>query len=218
MIKNIILIFFSILILLFSATEFGLMFISIPTILLLSYNLADLSLNIVKKKSQIKINKNFELIMLIGLVPLILVIRDFEYTIGGYNLFWKLSFLSLIFNVIFILTLNLKYNFDNKKKFENLVSISIFWFFLIPSFGVLVNKHFELGVKKTEIKYIKNKDFTEPTEFGNKNYSIYIKTKFGDKERLSITKELYDSEFENVQLTLKKGILGYEYVTKIEGK
>ena len=39
---------------------------------------------------------------------------------------------------------------------------------------------------------------------GNRNYNIYIKTKFGNKERIEITKELYESEYENVELTLKK--------------
>lgn len=218
MIKNLILIFLSILILSFSITEFGLMFISIPTFLLLSYNLSDLLLNIFKKKLVKKTGKNFELIMLIGVIALIFVIRDFEYTIGGYNLFWKLSFLSLIFNVIFISTLNLKYNFENKKKFENIVSISIFWFFIIPSLGMLLNKYVDLKLQRTEIKYIKSKEITKNTRSGDLEYRIYIKTKFDDKERLEITQELYDSEYENVQLTLKRGILGYEYVTKIEGK
>ncbi|MCB6089692.1 hypothetical protein [Flavobacterium psychrophilum] len=156
--------------------------------------------------------------MLIGLIPFIFVIRDFEFTIGGYNLFWKLSFLSLIFNLIFVLLLNAKYSFENKKKFENLISINMFWFFIIPSLGMLLNKNVTLGIENKEIKYIKSKEISKNTRGGGFSYMIFIKTKFDEKERLQITKKLYESEYENVELTLKKGILGYEYVTKIEGK
>ena len=98
MYKNIALIFISFFFLISSITEFGNMFLSIPSFLILSYNLSDLSLKIVnKKETKYKKSKNFELISLVGVIPTLFVIRDFEQTLGGYILFWKLAFFSLIF-------------------------------------------------------------------------------------------------------------------------
>ena len=218
MIKNLLLIFISILVLSFSLKEFAMMFISIPTFMIMSYNVSDSILNTTKSNGDKKLIKNFELIMLIGVVSLIFFVRDFEYTIGGYRMFWELSFLSILFCGTFIYLLRINYNLNHTSKFNNLLSICIFWFFIVPSSGMFLNKFVGINQEIKEIKLIKSKEIIKSTRGNRLNYYIYVKTEFDDEERLEITKELYESKTKNVELSLKKGILGYNYVTKINGK
>lgn len=217
MYKNLILIFISIFILYFSIEDFGCMFLSIPTFLVLSYNLSDLSLKIVKKKqkNQTK-DKNIEFISMIGVGSIFFVFRDFEQTIGGYELFWKLSFFSLFISLPCVLILSRFYNLYNEKKFYNILSVCICFFLLIPNIGVFMNKHISTGKeKKQEIginyKYINAKSRGD-------SYEIFIKTEYDKNERLDIKKEFYEMICDDqiIVLTLRKGIFGYNYVKKIE--
>lgn len=218
MYKNIILILILIFILYFSTEDFGYMFLSIPTFLILSYNLSDLFLKIVNKRdNKSKKEKNLELISLIGVLSIFFVLRDFEQTIGGYELFWKLAFFSLIISVFCILILSRFYNFNNEKRFYNILSISICIFLLIPNIGIFINRHIsnEKEIKQElEINY----KYINPGSRGSDSYEIFIKTDFDKNERLDIKKEFYESINNNqiVVLTLSKGILGYNYVKKIE--
>jgi hypothetical protein len=218
MYKNIILILISIFILYFSIEDFGYMFLSIPTFLILSYNLSDLFLNIVNsKEKENKKDKNFEFVSMIGVVSILFVIRDFEQTIGGYILFWKLSYLSLTFSILCVYILNSFYNFRNEKRFYNILSISICFFLLIPNIGIFINKHISIEKeRKQEIEI--NYKYINPQSRGSDTYDIYIKTDYDKNERLDIKKEFYESISNNqiVVLTLRKGILGYNYVKKIE--
>ena len=215
MYKNIALIFISFFFLISSITEFGNMFLSIPSFLILSYNLSDLSLKIVnKKETKYKKSKNFELIFLIGVISTLFVIRDFEQTLGGYVLFWKLAFFSLLFSICCVLILNHYFNF----KYENysIFGISICFFLLVPNMGVFINKNFKTEILKQHIQ-INYKKMTERSRGGD-SYNIFIHTEFDKNERLDVSKEFYDSISNNqkVILTLTKGILGYNYVQKIE--
>ena len=154
--------------------------------------------------------------MFLGIIPLMFVLKDLEFTIGGYNLFWKLSFLSILFSLSVLLILNKKYNLLNEKKFDNLMSFTICFFFLIPALGIFLNTYFTNGVVYKQSYFIKQKAINESAK-GSKTYIIYIKTKYDDEERLEITKDLYKSDYQNVELTLKKGLIGYYYVNQIEG-
>ncbi|MGG5208353.1 hypothetical protein ACQWU4_05345 [Chryseobacterium sp. MIQD13] len=53
---------------------------------------------------------------------------------------------------------------------------------------------------------------------GSKTYVIFIRTEYDKNERLSISQEFYESISNNqlIELTLAKGILGYDYVDKIK--
>lgn len=218
MYKNLLLIFISIFILCFSIEDFGYMFLSIPTFLILSYNLSDLFLKIVNKKERkIKKDKNLEFISLIGVVSTLFVIRDFERTIGGYVLFWRLSYLSLIFSILCVFVLNCFYNFQNEKRCYNILSISICFFLLIPNIGVFINKHISTEKETIQEMGINYKKIN-PHSRGNDSYEIFFRTKYDENERLDIKKEFYESITDNqiVALTLTKGILGYDYVKSIE--
>ena len=194
------------------------MFLSIPTFLILSYNISDLFLKIVnKKEKKNKKDKNFEFISMIGVVSVLFVIRDFEQTIGGYILFWKLSYLSLIFSILCVFILNSFYNFRNEKRFYNILSISICFFLLIPNIGIFINKHISTEkerIQEIEINYKK----INPQARGNDSYEIFFRPEYDKNERLDIKKEFYESITDNqiVALTLTKGILGYNYVKNIE--
>jgi hypothetical protein len=217
MYKNIALIFISFFFLISSIKEFGNMFLSIPSFLMLSYNLSDLSLKLIsKKKTNHKKSKNFELISLIGVISIFFVIRDFEQTLGGYILFWKLAFFSLLFSICCAIILNHYYSFNNEKKFYNILGISICFFLLVPNICIFINKNFNTEVSKQPIQ-INYKKITKTSRGGN-TYNIYIHTEFDKNERLDISEEFYDSISNNqkVVLTLTKGVLGYNYVQKIE--
>jgi len=218
MYKNIIIILISIFILYFSIEDFGYMFLSIPTFLMLSYNFSDLFLKIVNKKDDKNTKeKNLEFISMIGVGSFFFVLKDFEQTIGGYELFWKLSFFSLLISVFCVLILSRFYTFKNEKKFYNTLSISICFFLLIPNIGIFINKYISIEkARKQEIEI--NYKYINPNSKGSDSYEIFIKTDFDDNERLDIKKEFYESISDNqiVVLTLKKGILGYDYVEKIE--
>ena len=150
MYKNVVLIFISIFFLISSIKEFGNIFLSIPSFLTLSYNLSDLSLKLInKKETNQKKSKNFELISLIGVISTLFVIRDFEQTLGGYILFWKLAFFSLLFSVCCVLILNYYYNL--KEENYNIFGISICFFLLVPNVGVFINKNFNNEVVKQHL-------------------------------------------------------------------
>jgi len=193
------------------------MFLSIPSFLMLSYNLSDLSLKLIsKKKTSHKKSKNFELISLIGVISTLFVIRDFEQTLGGYILFWKLPFFSLLFSICCVLILNHFYTFKDEKREYSVFGISICFFLLVPNVGIFMNKNlFDEEVKQSiQINY---KNLTKSSRGGN-SYNIFIQTQFDKNERLDISEEFYDSISNNqkVILTLTKGVLGYNYVQKIE--
>jgi len=220
MVKNLVAIFISILILLFSVKDFGYMFVSLPIFVLLSYKLSNLILTFSSKKSDKGKTKNFEWIFLIPLFIILIFGRYFENTIGGYELFWKSAFVSVIFSSSTVYILSLYYNFSNDKpKINNVLSLSMFFLLLIPSLGVFINYRFtSLDDRKEKIE-INYKDFVNNTKGRGKTYYIYIKTEFDNNERLTVSREFYDEISninQNVELTLSKGVLGYDYVKKIE--
>lgn len=216
--RSIILITISAFILFFSIQDFGFMFLSIPIFLTLSYNLSDFSLRILsKKRNTIKKNKNIEFLSFVGIISSLFTLRDFEQTIGGYNLFWKLAFLSLIFSLICISILNKHINFDNEKRFYNILSVCICFFLLLPNLGIFINKYVSL---ETENKQITTINYKQESHSRSTSYSIFIRTEFDKNERLDVNKDFFNSITNNqiIALTLKKGILGYNYVSKIEKK
>ncbi len=218
MLKNIAVILISILILFFSVKEFGYMFISLPVFVLLSYNLSNLILRFRNKKSNKIKDKNFEWIFLIPLFIFLIFGRYFENTIGGYELFWKSAFASLIFSGLTVYILSFYYNFNNDKpKRNNILSLSIFFLLLIPSLSIFINYRFPISEDKKERIEI-NKKYINNGSKGGKSYEIFIKTKFDQNERLSIDKEFYERISDNqlIELTLAKGILGYDYVDDIK--
>ncbi|EOG6905665.1 hypothetical protein ACLH3R_002289 [Flavobacterium psychrophilum] len=169
------------------------------------------------KEKENKKEKNFEFISMIGVVSILFVIRDFEQTIGGYILFWKLSYLSLTFSILCVFILNSFYNFRNEKRFYNILSISICFFLLIPNIGIFINKH--ISTEKERIQEIKiNYKKINPQARGNDSYEIFLLTEYDKNERLDIKKEFYETITDDqiVALTLSKGILGYNYVKNIK--
>ena len=217
--KNIVAILISILILFFSVKDFGFIFISLPIFVFLSYNLSNLILQFSSKKLDKRKTKNFEWIFLIPLFIILIFGRYFENTIGGYELFWKSAFASLIFSSSAVYILSLYYNFSNDKpKINNVLSLSIFFLLLIPSLSIYINYRFSISPDRKEVIEINEKYINNGSK-GGKSYEIFIKTRFDTNERLEISREFYDEISninQNVELTLSKGVLGYDYVKKIE--
>ena len=221
MTKNIIIIVLCSIVLSFTINEFGYLFMSIPLFNVLAYNLCDLILKITHKNHQPKreLNKNFQSIFLIGLIPVFLSFKDFEDTIGGYNLFWKLVFLSLIFTVLFTVILSRYFNFNNDFRFYNILAICICFFLFIPNLGILINTHISNETERKETIIINYKTETKKTK-GGYNYFLFIKTQYDSNERLDVKKELYNAikDDNEIVLTLRKGILDYDYITKFDVK
>lgn len=217
--KNIVAILISIVILFFSVKDFGFIFISLPIFVFLSYNLSNLILQFSSKKLDKRKTKNFEWIFLIPLFIILIFGRYFENTIGGYELFWKSAFASLIFSSSTVYILSLYYSFSNDKpKINNVLSLSIFFLLLIPSLSIYINYRFSISHDRKEIVEINEKYINNGSK-GGKSYEIFIKTRFDTNERLEISREFYDEISninQNVELTLSKGVLGYDYVKKIE--
>lgn len=217
--KNIVAILISIVILFFSVKDFRFIFISLPIFVLLSYNLSNLILQFSSKKLDKRKTKNFEWIFLIPLFIILIFGRYFENTIGGYELFWKSAFASLIFSSSAVYILSLYYNFSNDKpKINNVLSLSIFFLLLIPSLSIYINYRFSISPDRKEVIEINEKYINNGSK-GGKSYEIFIKTRFDTNERLEISREFYDEISninQNVELTLSKGVLGYDYVKKIE--
>lgn len=217
--KNIVAILISIVILFFSVKDFRFIFISLPIFVLLSYNLSNLILQFSSKKLYKRKTKNFEWIFLIPLFIILIFGRYFENTIGGYELFWKAAFASLIFSSSAVYILSLYYNFSNDKpKINNVLSLSIFFLLLIPSLSIYINYRFSISPDRKEVIEINEKYINNGSK-GGKSYEIFIKTRFDTNERLEISREFYDEISninQNVELTLSKGVLGYDYVKKIE--
>jgi hypothetical protein len=217
--KNIVAILISIVIVFFSVKDFGFIFISLPIFVLLSYNLSNLILQFSSKKLNKRKTKNFEWIFLIPLFIILIFGRYFENTVGGYELFWKSAFASLIFSSSTVYILSLYYNFSNDKpKINNVLSLSIFFLLLMPSLSIYINYRFSISPDRKEIVEINEKYINNGSK-GGKSYEIFIKTRFDTNERLEISREFYDEISninQNVELTLSKGVLGYDYVKKIE--
>ncbi|KNB61439.1 hypothetical protein [Chryseobacterium sp. Hurlbut01] len=217
--KNIVAILISIVIVFFLVKDFGFIFISLPIFVLLSYNLSNLILQFSSKKLNKRKTKNFEWIFLIPLFIILIFGRYFENTVGGYELFWKSAFASLIFSSSTVYILSLYYNFSNDKpKINNVLSLSIFFLLLMPSLSIYINYRFSISPDRKEIVEINEKYINNGSK-GGKSYEIFIKTRFDTNERLEISREFYDEISninQNVELTLSKGVLGYDYVKKIE--
>ncbi|KIQ18559.1 hypothetical protein RT99_16070 [Flavobacterium sp. MEB061] len=194
---------------------------SIPSFIILSYYLSDLILKIVYKKGQPKreLNKNFQYILFIGLIPSVFVFRYFENTIGGYNLFWKLVFLSLIFNSLIVLILRRYLNSNDGSKSNNIFCICLCTFMLIPSVGIFINTNISNEIEKQETNIINYKKISKSSK-GVQNYELFIKTEYDNNERLEVQKQLYEAikDDNEIVLTLRKGILDYDYITKFDVK
>ncbi|WP_264535178.1 hypothetical protein [Flavobacterium sp. N1736] len=221
MIKNIFIIALCGIVLSCTIHEFGYLFISIPSFIILSYNLCDLILKIISKNHQPnrELHKKFQTIIFICFIPFFFAVRSFEDTIGGYNLFWKLVFFSLIITVLITVILSRYFNFNNEFRFYNLLAICIFSFMFIPNIGILINRHISNETERKQAFIINYKTTTKKTK-GGYDYNFFIKTKYDSNERLDVDKELYDGTKDDnaIVLTLQKGILGYDYITKFDVK
>lgn len=194
------------------------MVISLPVFVLLSYNLSDLILKFTGTKVKKPQTKNFEWIFLLPLFIILIFGRYFENTIGGYDLFWKSVFVSLIFSSSTVFILSYYYNFNNDKRKKNkILSLSLFFLLLIPSLSIFINYRFTISPDKKEKIEINEKQISKGSK-GGTSYEIFIKTKFDQNERLSIDKEFYENISDNqlIELTLAEGILGYNYVDEIK--
>lgn len=215
--KNILLILLSVILIFASIKEVGYFFISIPSFFLLSYNLSDIIVKINSKRSRKLIGGKFEYIFLPALICVLVFGKYYENTLGGYELFWKLAFSGLILNILTIFVLSFFYSFDSVKKVYNILSLCIFFTLLVSSLGVFINYKFAASNERQERIEI-NKKYINNGSKGGKSYEIFIKTKYDNDERLSISKELYDNISNNqlIELTLSEGALGYDYVKKIK--
>ena len=108
------------------------------------------------------------------------------------------------------------YNFKNDKKLENIIAINICFSLLIPAIGVMINKNISYEKERKQLIEIYSKDIRND-RYG-KSYYINFKTNYNTDESVDISKDFYNSITQNqiVLITLSKGILGYDYIKKIE--
>lgn len=218
--KQLAYIILSILLLSISIKKFEYLSISICLFLLLSYTLSDLVLNhLNQRKQKNKKYINMEWIGIIGVLLSLYPSYYFENTIGGYKLFWISAFCSLLLNIFLVICLNIFIDFTNEKKFYNLLSLCMFSFAIFSALPVFINAKFSNDSPKIQTLEI-NRKYLNKSAKGSIEYEIFIKTQYDADERLKIDKELYEeiSNKDIVKITSEKGILGFDYVTKIEKK
>lgn len=128
-------------------------------------------------------------------------------------------FLSLIFNSLIVVVLRRYLNSDGESKSNNIFCICLCTFMLIPSVGIFINTNISNEIERKETIIINYKTETKKTK-GGYSYFLFIKTKYDSNERLDVQKQLYESIIDDneIILTLRKGILGYDYITKFDVK
>lgn len=218
MLKNIAIVLICLLILFFSVQDFGYMFISLPIFVLMSYKVSVLIIKLNDKKAIRKRAKNFEWILFASLIIFLIFGRYFENTIGGYRLFWKSAVFGLLLNVLTVYVISFFHNFNhNIPTRYNILSLSMSFVLLIPTLSIFINYRFPISADKKERIEINKKHINNGSK-GRKSYEIFIKTKFDNNERIDIDQEFYERISNNqlIELTLAKGILGYDYVDDIK--
>ena len=90
---------------------------------------------------------------------------------------------------------------------------------LIPSVGIFINTNISNEIERKETIIINYKTETKKTK-GGYSYFLFIKTKYDSNERLDVQKQLYEAikDDNEIILTLRKGILDYDYITKFDVK
>lgn len=217
---NILLIILAVFVLYFTKAEFEYLFLFIPSVLLLSYHLCELVLKVKnsKRSKKIKENKYIEHVFYIGILSIFFSASTYENTIGGFELFWKFSYLSILVTLLVVLILNQFYIMDEGSK--NILSVCICFSFLIPNTAVLVNRY---NYYKPEVKNemaVNYKEISKSNKGGISSYQLFITTKYDSNERIEVRKEVFDvvDKGKIVVLTSRRGIMGYHYITQVEAK
>lgn len=80
----------------------------------------------------------------------------------------------------------------------------------------MINKNISYEKERKQLIEIYSKDISND-RYG-KSYHINFKTNYNTDESVDISKDFYNSITQNqiVLITLSKGILGYDYIKKIE--
>jgi hypothetical protein len=90
---------------------------------------------------------------------------------------------------------------------------------LIPSVGIFINTNISNEIEKQQTNIINYKKISKGRK-GVRNYELFIKTEYDNNERLDVKKDLYEAirDGNEIVLTLRKGIFGYDYITKFDTK
>jgi len=90
---------------------------------------------------------------------------------------------------------------------------------LIPSVGIFINTNISNEIEKQQTNKINYKKISKGRK-GVRNYELFIKTEYDNNERLDVKKDLYEAirDDNEIVLTLRKGIFGYDYITEFETK
>lgn len=198
-----------------------LMAVSLPFFLLFLYSISTLLLGFIEKR-QANPPQNKKKVNLAGGAIIAFILADFfkKYvinTVGGYNLFWVLTLVSIIPYIFILFFLNQFVDFDDDKREFNILSLCFFIPMLIISLGILVNKELDISNVRREVsKVLQKEEVIRRRRIDS--YYIYLKTEYEASERFEIRKELYNviSIGDSVKLNLHKGALGYDYVDDIK--
>lgn len=192
----------------------------------ISYNLILIILDFINKNKKEK-KKNFELnSRIISFAFLLLctafLFSDAENIIGFYRLTNILLLVSFVIFAMVILRLNKIFNL-NHNKFENILTIIIGITGVVVSLGWSINNFIPIEkprIQKMEVWDMKTEKNKKWKRIGSyRNYYIYVKTPYG-KERFRVSDEFYFEVYPNdtLNFTIRKGLLGFDKVEKIELK
>lgn len=142
---------------------------------------------------------------------------DAENIIGFYRLTNILLLVSFVVFTMLILRLNKIFNLHHNK-FENILTIIIGITGVVVSLGWSINNF--IPIEEPRIQKMEVWDMeTMKERRGGVSYYVHIRTSYG-KERFQVREKLYFEVYPNdtLNFTIRKGLLGFDKVEKIELK
>lgn len=152
----------------------------------------------------------------IGLILLIFEISKYDNTINGTRLFWIAGFVGIGLAVILTILLKLfqpSVYFESKRRYTVHFGLFIGLFLVSAAITGFINHHFADATTFCKSYPIKRKS----TSSGRSTeYFFFLTMDNNNEERFSVGKSRYENfeEGEQIELCMKKGKFGFDYVTK----
>jgi len=151
-----------------------------------------------------------------GLICQIFEIRNFDNTIDGTRLFWTAGSIGIIIAIVITAILKVSFPsvyYESKRRYTVYFGIFLGSFLLIPAVVGFINHYYADNNKICKRYVIKRKGIGGSR---SKEYFIHLTLDNNKDERFSIGKTRYEnfSEGEEIELCMKKGKLGFDYVTE----
>lgn len=196
-------------------------YVFVPVVFItIFYNIAVIILSLINQNQEQKQkkNKDFQYVAFIGVGAFVVsLFTEVDYIIGLFSLTNYLFLASFVVTMLSILIINRFYNLYYKSLLYNVLGIILGGTGLIVSIGLSVNNSWFASPSKTEKIVIIDKQEIRRRRSIKFNYYVWIETAYGN-ERFRVSESIYNvvSFGDTLKFTIRKGILGYDKIQKIE--